>query len=95
MSETQIQSETPKKEKPEPGRGFAVRIFYPLIYGFLWLVLRFYHWPTFRGRKNLPKMKKQKLRKMMSRRMYQKHILRLLMIRISQRTEKQTHFQMK
>ncbi len=55
MSETQIQSETPKKEKPEPGRGFAVRIFYPLIYGFLWLVLRFYHWPTFRGRKNLPK----------------------------------------
>ena len=53
MSETQ--PEAPKKQKPEYGRGIAVKIFYPLIYAVLWLFLRFYHWPTFRGRRNLPK----------------------------------------
>ena len=55
MSEEQTQEQrTPRKQKAEPGRGFAVRIFYPIIYALLWLVMRFYHWPIFRGRNNLP-----------------------------------------
>ena len=32
---------------------FALR-FYPFFYWLLWLTLRFWHWPTFRGRENLP-----------------------------------------
>ena len=49
--------ETPaseKKKKKEPGNGFAVKVLYPFFYWLLWVVLRFYHWPTFRGRENLP-----------------------------------------
>lgn len=44
-----------KKKKKEHGNGFAVKVLYPFFYWLLWLVLRFYHWPTFRGRENLPK----------------------------------------
>lgn len=43
-----------KTKKTEPGRGFAVKVFYPIFYWLFWLTLRFYHWPTFRGRENLP-----------------------------------------
>ena len=43
-----------EKKKTEPGRGFAVKFFYPIIYFFLWAFMRFYHWPRFLGRKNLP-----------------------------------------
>ena len=43
-----------EKKKSEPGRGFATRFFYPIIYGILHVALRLYHWPSFRGRENLP-----------------------------------------
>ena len=43
-----------EKTRPEPGRRWTTRFFYPIIYVTLWIALRFYHWPTFRGRKNLP-----------------------------------------
>ena len=44
-----------RKKKKEPGNGFMVHCIYPLIHLFLWLFLRLYHWPRFRGRENLPK----------------------------------------
>ena len=55
MSEEGVQKPVAEKKKTEPGRGIAVKVFYPIIYAVLWLFLRFYHWPTFKGRKNLPK----------------------------------------
>ena len=42
------------KSKPEPGRRWTTRFFYPIVYGILFVALRLYHWPTFRGRENLP-----------------------------------------
>ena len=33
--------------------GFALKL-YPFFYWLLWIVLRVWHWPTFRGRENLP-----------------------------------------
>lgn len=42
------------KKKTEPGRGFAVKYIYPIFYFCFWAFLRFYHWPSFRGRENLP-----------------------------------------
>ena len=47
--------EAKKRKKTEPGRGIGIKIFYPFFHWLLWLVMRFYHWPTFRGRENLPK----------------------------------------
>ncbi len=44
-----------KKKKKEPGNGFAVKVLYPIFYWLFWIFMRFYHWPTFRGRENLPK----------------------------------------
>ena len=48
------QDQPEKQEKPELGRRWTTRFFYPIIYACLWLFMRFYHWPTFRGRENLP-----------------------------------------
>lgn len=42
------------RRKKEPGRGFMVKYVYPLVYWTLWLVMRFYHWPSFQGREHLP-----------------------------------------
>ena len=33
---------------------FAVKYVYPVLHFLLWVFMRFYHWPTFRGRENLP-----------------------------------------
>ena len=46
--------EKQQKKKTEPGRGFAVKYIYPIFYFCFWAFLRFYHWPSFRGRENLP-----------------------------------------
>ena len=43
-----------EKRRAEPGNGFAVRFIYPILHVLLWLVMRFYHWPIFKGRENLP-----------------------------------------
>ena len=45
-----------KKAKPkkEPGRGFAVKYIYPILWWILRICLPLYHWPSFRGRENLP-----------------------------------------
>lgn len=45
---------TEKKKKKEPGNGFAVKVLYPIFYWVFWFLMRLYHWPTFRGRENLP-----------------------------------------
>ena len=45
---------TPPKKKTEPGRGFAVKYIYPILWVILWLFMRLYHWPRFKGRENLP-----------------------------------------
>ena len=42
------------RAKKEPGNGFAVRYIYPILHVLLWLVMRLYHWPRFKGRENLP-----------------------------------------
>ena len=42
------------RRKKEPGRGFMVHYVYPIVRLLCWLFMRFYHWPTFRGRENLP-----------------------------------------
>ena len=44
----------PEKKKPEPGRGWVTSFFYPIIYCILFVALRLYHWPRFRGKENLP-----------------------------------------
>ena len=45
----------PKGEgKPEKGRTWATRFFYPILYALLFVALRVYHWPTLRGREHLP-----------------------------------------
>ena len=44
----------PGRKKKEAGRGFMVKYIYPIIHWTLWAVMRFYHWPTFRCRENLP-----------------------------------------
>ena len=43
-----------EKKKKEYGNGFAVKVLYPIFYWVFWLLMRLYHWPTFKGRKNLP-----------------------------------------
>ena len=46
---------SPKGEgKPEKGRTWATRFFYPILYALLFVALRVYHWPTLRGREHLP-----------------------------------------
>ena len=40
--------------KKEPGNGFAVRYIYPILWWILRIFMPLYHWPTFRGRENLP-----------------------------------------
>ena len=42
------------KQKPELGRRWVTRFFYPIIYVLLFIGLRLYHFPRMRGRKNLP-----------------------------------------
>ena len=42
------------KGKPEKGRGWVTRFFYPIIYCLLFVGLRLYHFPRFRGKENLP-----------------------------------------
>ena len=44
----------PEKKKPEKGRGWVTRFFYPIIYCLLFVGLRLYHFPRFRGKENLP-----------------------------------------
>ena len=44
----------PEKKKPEIGRRWTTRFFYPIFYVLLSFSMRLYHWPTFRGRENLP-----------------------------------------
>lgn len=48
-----MNQDKPVKMK-EYGNGFGVKYVYPILYGILWFFLRLYHWPSFRGRKNLP-----------------------------------------
>ena len=50
----QTKPATDVKRKKEPGRGIAVKIFYPILFWIFWVVMALYHWPTYRGRKNLP-----------------------------------------
>ena len=52
--QTEKTTQTAKKGKTEPGRGWVTRFFYPIIYGILSVALRLYHWPRFRGKENLP-----------------------------------------
>ena len=51
---TEAKQTAQKKNKPEPGRGFGVKVLYPILYWIVWFFMRFYHWPTFKGRENLP-----------------------------------------
>ena len=44
----------PERKKAEPGRGFAVKYIYPILWWILRICLPLYHWPSFRGRENLP-----------------------------------------
>ena len=44
-----------EKKKTEPGRGFAVKYIYPILWWLLRICLALYHWPSFIGRENLPK----------------------------------------
>ena len=44
-----------QKKKTEPGRGFAVKFFYPIFWWTLRICLAIYHWPTFIGRENRPR----------------------------------------
>ena len=48
------EEKSPKQNKPEKGRGWVTRFFYPIIYFVLSVALRLYHWPKFRGKENLP-----------------------------------------
>ncbi len=43
-----------KKKKTEPGRGFAMKVLYPILYWIFYVLMALYHWPTYRGRENLP-----------------------------------------
>ena len=43
-----------KKKKTEPGRGIMTKVFYPIVMFLIRVVLSLYHWPSFRGRENLP-----------------------------------------
>ena len=43
-----------QRKKPESGRGFMVKYVYPILYVLFWVFIRFYHWPIFKGRENLP-----------------------------------------
>ena len=44
----------PENKKTEPGRGFAVKYVYPVLWWILRICLALYHWPSFIGRENLP-----------------------------------------
>ena len=44
----------PAKKKAEPGRGFAAKHLYRFARDLIGFFLCLYHWPTFRGRENLP-----------------------------------------
>ena len=46
--------EKPKKKKTEPGRGFAMKVLYPIFYWVFYVLMALYHWPKYRGRENLP-----------------------------------------
>ena len=54
MSAVTEQKTEAARSKPEPGRGIAVKVFYPIIRFVLLVFMRFYHWPTFRGFDRLP-----------------------------------------
>lgn len=54
MSAVTEQKTEGARSKPEPGRGIAVKVFYPIIRFVLLVFMRFYHWPTFRGFDRLP-----------------------------------------
>ena len=40
--------------KKGSGPSFAVKYIYPIIYWILWLFMRLYHWPRYRGTETLP-----------------------------------------